>query len=354
MDDQQELTNEKRAVVSLAMMKGVGFHTLGQIAESKKSFQSVFTSSEEDLVQLLRSRGARLPNSSTADWKEIRSALARSVDQLEAVFQASQIRIVFRSDKSYPRSLLHLDDPPHWLFVQGNTEALTAPSIAIVGTRDPSPEGLWLAEYVGLTLRHWDRPTVSGLALGIDQTIHNASLAAKVPTIAVLGTGITADYPKNIVLIRKKMIDAGGAVITEYLPGESYSAINFVRRNRLQAALARALIPVQWKERSGTAHTVRYAAGLGRAIAGLRLSTWDHRSINLPGGRGSEQVFIVPGQDEAFRAFVEKSLSENLLYQQTSFLEWRVNLHFERRNLFPARHPRRRGQHRPNADGRNR
>ncbi len=320
MDDQQDLTNEKRAFLSLAMMKGVGFHTLWQIAESKKSFQSVFTSSEEDLVQLLRSRGARLPNSSRADWKEIRSALARSVDQLEAVFQASQIRIVLRSDKSYPRSLLHLDDPPHWLFVQGNTEVLTAPSIAIVGTRDPSSEGLWLAEYVGLTLRHWDRPTVSGLALGIDQAIHNASLAAKVPTIAVLGTGITADYPKNIGPIRKKIVDAGGAVITEYLPGESYSAINFVRRNRLQAALARALIPVQWKERSGTAHTVRYAAGLGRAIAGLRLPTWDHRSINLPGGRGPQQVFTVPGQDEAFRAFVEKSLSDDLLYRQTSFL----------------------------------
>lgn len=269
---------------------------------------------------MLKSKGARLPSSSKADWGRIRSALARSVDQLEAVFEASQIQIVLRADESYPRALLHLEDPPHWLFVQGNTEVLAAPSIAIVGTRDPSPEGLWLAEYVGLTLRHWGRPTVSGLAIGIDQAIHNASLAAKVPTIAVLGTGITADYPKNIGPIRKKIVDAGGAVITEYLPGESYSAMNFVRRNRLQAALARALIPVEWKERSGTAHTVRYAAGLGRAIAGLRLPIWNHRSINLPDGRGPRQVFTVPGQDEAFRAFVEASLSDDLLYRQTSFL----------------------------------
>ncbi|WP_246232048.1 DNA-processing protein DprA [Sinorhizobium alkalisoli] len=320
VDNQPDLTSEKIAFLSLAMMKGVGFHTLWQIAESKLSFQSVFYSQGEELSELLKSKGARLPSTSNADWDGIRKALAESVDQLRAVFEASKIRIAFRSDKCYPRTLLHLDDPPHWLFVQGNAEILSAPSIAIVGTRDPSPDGLWLAEYVGLTLKHWGHPTVSGLALGIDQAIHNASLTAKVPTIAVLGTGITADYPKNIGPLRKKIVESGGAVITEYLPGESYSAMNFVRRNRLQAALARALIPVEWKERSGTAHTVRYAAGLGRAIAGLRLPTWDHRQISLPGGQGPRQVFTVPGQDEAFRAFVERSLRDDHLYRQASFL----------------------------------
>ncbi|MGO8055178.1 DNA processing protein DprA [Rhizobium leguminosarum] len=320
MDNQPESSSEKAAFLSLAMMKGVGFHTLWQIAESNRSFQSVFNSDGEELSQLLKSKGARLPGGSNADWDGIKKALATSVDQLEATFEASQIQVAFRSDKCYPRSLLDLDDPPHWLFVQGNAEILSAPSIAIVGTRDPSPDGLWLAEYVGLTLRHWGHPTVSGLALGIDQAIHNASLEAKVPTIAVLGTGITADYPKNIGPIRKRIVDAGGAVITEYLPGEGYSAMNFVRRNRLQAALARALIPVEWKERSGTAHTVRYAAGLGRTIAGLRLPTWDHRPINLPAGQGPRQVFTVPGQDEAFRAFVDKSLRDGLVYRQTSFL----------------------------------
>lgn len=320
VDNQPDLTSEKTAFLSLAMMKGVGFQTLWQIAESKRSFQSVFNSQGEELCQLLKSKGARLPNSPKADWDGIRNALARSVDQLESTFEARQIQIVLRSDKLYPRTLLHLDDPPHWLFVQGNAEVLSVPSIAIVGTRDPSSDGLWLAEYVGLTLSHWGHPTVSGLALGIDQSIHNASLTAKVPTIAVLGTGITADYPKNIGPIREKIVGAGGAIITEYLPGESYSAMNFVRRNRLQAALARALIPVEWKERSGTAHTVRYAAGLGRAIAGLRLPTWDHRPIILPAGRGPRQVFTVPGQDEAFRDFVERSVHDDQQYRQTSFL----------------------------------
>ncbi|NTF00130.1 DNA-processing protein DprA [Agrobacterium tumefaciens] len=302
------------------MIKGVGFHTLWQIAEAKCSFHAVYSLVGSELAKALKSKGARVVQGSNEDWTRTKSAAERAADQLGATFHNSQIQIVFRSDGSYPRALLDLEDPPHWLFVQGNVEILRAPSIAIVGTREPTADGLWLAEYVGLTLSNWEYPTVSGLAMGIDQAIHNASLLAGVPTIAVLGTGITADYPKNAGPLRQKIISAGGAVISEYLPGDSYSAMNFVRRNRLQAALARALIPVEWKERSGTAHTVRYAAGLGRAIAGLRLPTWQTRQVNIPPGPGPRQVFTVPGQDDAFRGFVDKFLRDTAVYRQTSFL----------------------------------
>lgn len=320
MVGQTELNAEKRAFLCLAMIKGVGFHTLWQLAEAKSSFQAVFNLSNDELVKTLRARGARISQGSSQDWTEIRSSCEKTVDQLTAVFRNLRIGILFRSDGNYPRALLDLEDPPHWLFVQGNVEILQVPSIAIVGTREPTADGLWLTEYVGLTLRHWGHPTVSGLAIGIDQAVHNASLTAGVPTIAVLGTGITADYPKNAGPLRQKIVSAGGAVVSEYLPNDSYSAMNFVRRNRLQAALARALIPVEWKERSGTAHTVRYAAGLGRAIAGLRLPTWQMRQVTIPPGSGPREVFTVPGQDDAFRGFIEKFLRDTAMYRQTSFL----------------------------------
>nr|WP_237352036.1 DNA-processing protein DprA [Rhizobium sp. ACO-34A] len=320
MVGQTELNVEKRAFLCLAMIKGVGFHTLWQLAEAESSFHAVFNLSNDELAKTLRLRGERIAQGSSQDWTKIKSSCEKAVDQLTAVFRNLRIGVLFRSDESYPQALLDLEDPPHWLFVQGNVEILQAPSVAIVGTREPSADGLWLAEYVGLTLHHWGHPTVSGLAIGIDQAVHNASLTAGVPTIAVLGTGITADYPKNAGPLRQKIISAGGAVVSEYLPNDSYSAMNFVRRNRLQAALARALIPVEWRERSGTAHTVRYAAGLGRAIAGLRLPTWQTRQVTIPPGSGPRQVFTVPGQDDAFRGFIDKFLRDTAMYRQTSFL----------------------------------
>lgn len=320
MVDKTDLDAEKRAFLCLAMIKGVGFQTLWQLAEADSSFQAVFNLPNDELAKTLRLRGARIAQGSSVDWTKIKSTCEKAVDQLNAVFRNLRIVVLFRSDESYPRALLDLEDPPYWLFVQGNVAILRAPSVAIVGTREPSADGLWLAEYVGLTLQHWGHPTVSGLAVGIDQAVHNASLTAGVPTIAVLGTGITADYPKNAGPLRQKIVSAGGAVVSEYLPNDSYSAMNFVRRNRLQAALARALIPVEWKERSGTAHTVRYAAGLGRAIAGLRLPTWQARQVTIPPGSGPRQVFTIPGQDDAFRGFIDKFLRDTAVYRQTSFL----------------------------------
>ena len=139
------------------------------------------------------------------------------------------------------------------------------PSVTIVGTRKPSEDGLFLARYVGACLADWPAATVSGLAAGIDQLAHESSLRAEVPTIAVLGTGILDNYPKDSQVLRDRILGAGGAIVSEYLPRASYSAENFVQRNRLQAALGRVLIPVEWARRSGTAHTVRFATELRAA-----------------------------------------------------------------------------------------
>ena len=108
--------------------------------------------------------------------------------------------------------------------------------------------------------------TVSGLAHGIDQTVHVESLRYGLPTIGVLGTGILSNYPKGSEELRDSIVQAGGAIITEYLPNQSYSAENFVRRNRLQAALGDVLIPCEWAIKSGTAHTVKFAKKYNKKI----------------------------------------------------------------------------------------
>ena len=166
---------------------------------------------------------------------------------------------------------------------------------------------------MGACLGEWGVPTVSGLAAGIDQLAHEHSLRAGVPTIAVLGTGMLEDYPKGSGRLRAEILATGGAIVSEYLPTSSYSAENFVQRNRLQAALGRALIPAEWKRRSGTAHTVRFATALGRPIACLRLPEWSEERVVLERGMGlpTGEIFTVPHDQGSFDAFVRAAIGKS-------------------------------------------
>ncbi|QPO12968.1 DNA-protecting protein DprA [Thalassospira sp. A40-3] len=297
--------------LALSAIQGVGYETLRSIAEKQIPFSDIVDlNSSKEAADVLRSNGARIATESVSDWASIRERILTRSRKLLSDLNEAQVQVIDRSHPMFPKSLLDLSDAPHWLFVQGSLSVLSEPSIAVVGTRSPSDKGLWVTEYVGLCLNYWGCPTVSGLALGIDQKIHVASIEANLPTIAVLGTGIFSDYPKNASELRRNIVRNGGAIITEYLPNETYSAKNFVRRNRLQAALAKVLIPTEWAAKSGTAHTVQYAKKLKRAIATL--------SVYSPGGGLTPPSitapnfceFAIPGEEEKFREFVREALQK--------------------------------------------
>lgn len=291
-------------------MKGVGFHTLTNVASKGISFWAILSAEPAEGTSLLRQCGARINLKFEEHWKSERAELLSQTEALLNNFQDHGVKLIFRGDSLYPSGLLDLPDPPHWLFVQGNIELLNEPSITIVGTRNPSGDGLWLSKFVGHCLPIWRRPTISGLALGIDQSIHHASLQAKLPTVAVLGTGVSQNYPKNSEQMRNDIILAGGAIVTEYLPNDTYSAENFVRRNRLQAALGQALIPIEWRAKSGTAHTVRFAQRLRRPIATIQIPDWPKEMKHFPkeANNALQSTFDIPGDESSFREFVLKAL----------------------------------------------
>ncbi len=317
---------EAVGILALSTLKGVGFQTLWQLAESGYSYSHILALNDtEEVADLLKLHGARLDKMVLNDWASVRQRLIeRGLSQFDRL--ASQnISILTQAHLKYPSALLELNDAPHWLFVQGNVDVLNMPSITVVGTRAPSKHGLWLTEFVGYCLHEWQCPTVSGLATGIDQGIHLASIEAKVPTIAVLGTGIDSDYPKNAQSMRHEILEGGGALVTEYLLQEKYSKQNFVRRNRLQAALGRILIPVEWKEKSGTAHTVRFATKLKRPVAALAVPSRSPHEVNLTanlGGKNS-RLFKIPGEEPAFRTFVTTALraAAYVRHTQTSLFD---------------------------------
>jgi DNA processing protein len=168
-------------------------------------------------------------------------------------------------DADYPESFRTLAEPPFLLFAAGDLRLLRAPSVAFVGTRSPSRYGREAAAALAEGLAGAGYAIVSGMARGIDTEAHQAALAAGGTTIGVLGHGIDSVYPpENRGLFRR--VRREGLLITEFVPGERPKAGNFPRRNRLIAALSRAVVVVEMGLKSGAQHTVSYALELGREV----------------------------------------------------------------------------------------
>ena len=290
---------------------------------SSHSFRSVIEQDDANEVRILLGRTElQDENNSTEAWRRTRERAIDSAKRRCEELAMSNISIMFQGDADFPPQLNDLRNCPRWLFVQGQPSVLLLRSISVVGSRKPSRDGIWLTQYVGHWLAEFGAPTVSGLADGIDQTIHLASITAKVPTVAFLGTGIFTDYPKGSDRLRREILDHGGTIATEYLIKDGYSAANFVRRNRLQAALAKIIIPSEWALKSGTAHTVRFAHEISRPIAFLRTPSqanldWVPREYVANNG-----FFTLPKDQMRFVDFILKHLSytSNPNHQQLRLL----------------------------------
>ncbi len=260
--------NQKVALLALSEIKGVGYWTLYKFVGNGGQLDELISLGvKEDLEKSLKIKiGVSPPN-----WKLFLGALVNKANLTLQNFKSNGIQILINGEPDFPKNLSDIPEPPQWIFVQGDLSLLSKPGIAIVGTRSPSVDGSLLTKECIALLGNVGLPTISGLAVGIDQFVHEESLAKRIPTIAVLGTGIANNYPSGSASLRRAIIEGGGAIVTEYLPRQSYSSENFIRRNRLQAALGSVLIPIEWNIKSGTAHTVAYAHNYGRKIINVYL-----------------------------------------------------------------------------------
>lgn len=170
----------------------------------------------------------------------------------------------------YPLSLTRIPDMPLVLYCTGDPGWLNAPAlVGMVGTRHPDAYGRQAAASLGEGLARAGAVIVSGLADGLDSECHRAALAAHAPTIGVQGVPIDRTYPAANRPLRAE-IEANGCVVGEYPPGDGGIGRNgFLQRNRLIAGLARALVVVQARERSGTMSTVGHAERYGRPVWAL-------------------------------------------------------------------------------------
>jgi DNA protecting protein DprA len=206
------------------------------------------------------------------DWlaneSATRLAEARRDARLAAAHMlAAGARVVSIADPDYPGGLKALRDAPPFLIARGETPRTPWPEgVAIVGSRDAEPEAAAfaraLAGRVGLTV-------VSGLALGIDAAAHEGALAAGTRTVAYVANGIGATYPPEHRDLEERIVAGGGTVASERLPGEPAMPWALVKRDRLQAAHAAAVVLIQSRLDGGAMHTLRFARELGRPVFAL-------------------------------------------------------------------------------------
>jgi DNA processing protein len=166
----------------------------------------------------------------------------------------------------YPERLKEIYDPPPVLWVRGDCDLLSRPAIAVVGTRHPTPYGSQMAEMLSRDLAARNLMIVSGMARGIDSSAHRGALTARMPTIAVWGTGIDMVYPKENKKLAEEILALGGAIVSELPMGTYPAPQNFPRRNRILSGLSVAVLVIEAAENSGTRVTARCAAEQNRDL----------------------------------------------------------------------------------------
>ena len=190
----------------------------------------------------------------------------QAAEQEWAQVAAQGAALVTFSCPEYPERLKEIYDPPPVLWVRGAAGLLSRPGIAVVGTRHPSPYGSGMAEMLSRDLAVRRLLIISGMARGIDSCAHRGALAARMPTVAVWGTGIDVVYPKENKKLAEEILAGGGAIVSEVPMGTFPAPQNFPRRNRILSGLSVAVLVVEAAENSGTRVTARCAAEQNRDL----------------------------------------------------------------------------------------
>lgn len=231
--------------------------------------------------------GASAAEALTSPALDHDALLAKTLAWLAA--DTANRRILTLGDPAYPQALLEIADPPTLLYAQGKHSLLTAPSLAIVGSRHATPGGLDNARAFAAHLSATGLVIVSGLALGIDGAAHEGALdgaaaACRGGTIAVVGTGLDRVYPKKHHALAHRMTEGAGLLISEYPLGMEALAINFPRRNRIIAGLSLGTLVVEAAIQSGSLITARMAVENGRDVFAIP------GSIHSPQSRGCHRL----------------------------------------------------------------
>ena len=176
------------------------------------------------------------------------------------------IDILEFGDKNYPSLLKEIPNPPKKLYYRGDFKNDPRPHVAIVGTRKATLVGLQLAKKFAKELSARGVVIVSGLAMGIDTAAHEGALEANGKTIAVLGNGLDWIYPKQNEKMGNRILETGGAILSEYPSGAESLPNHFLERNRIVSGLCLGIVVIEAPTQSGSLNTASHALEQNREV----------------------------------------------------------------------------------------
>lgn len=241
------------------------------LSQLRDAFSTSHINSAEDLLNLV-----------DVSRSSINSSYSHALSIIERGLNSGIHPIVYSSD-TYPKSLRTISDAPLILYVRGNLDVLgLAPGIAVVGTRKATRHGITIAERVSSYIGDCGITVISGLALGIDAAAHEGALRSATPTIAVLAHGLEKASPRANAYLADRILDHGGAWVSEHPIGVAARPEFFVQRNRIQVGLASASIIVEGEEKSGSMTQAEFCLRNRRVLAAVLpdpggITTTQHR-----------------------------------------------------------------------------
>ncbi len=191
--------------------------------------------------------------------------------------------LVTLGDPAYPPLLLTMPDPPPLLYAKGRIDLLHARSVAVVGSRSATPQGVEDATRFARAFADAGLTVVSGLASGVDAAAHRGALQGRGSTVAVIGTGADIVYPAAHHALAHQIAD-GGAILSEWPLGTPARSAHFPQRNRLIAGMVSGVLVVEAAMRSGSLITARLANEMGRDVFAIP------GSIHAPLARGCHRM----------------------------------------------------------------
>ncbi|MEN9887830.1 MAG: DNA-protecting protein DprA [Pseudomonadota bacterium] len=265
---------ELGAWLRLTLTPGVGNVTARKLLAALGSAPGVFKANPGAREALVGEKIARALAEPPDVWA---AALEQTLRWLQS---DPRHHVLTLGDAHYPTALLETADPPLMLYGVGQLEALNHPhKLAVVGSRNPTPQGAENARQFAQSLAERGLCIVSGLALGVDGAAHEGALAAGGTTIAVVGTGADRVYPRRHLTLAHRIAEQG-LLLSEYPLGTAPLAPNFPKRNRIIAGLSQGTLVVEAAMQSGSLITAQLAVEMGRDVFAIP------GSIHAPQARG--------------------------------------------------------------------
>ncbi|HBM15882.1 MAG TPA: DNA-protecting protein DprA [Lentisphaeria bacterium] len=286
---------EREAIIALNMLNGFGSSRYKSLLAAFGSIESALAASTKSL-STVEGIGDTLAQN-LSNWKNSID-LNRELEMLNR----SGATITTLIDENYPSQLKEIKDMPLCLYIRGELNADFNNTIAVVGSRKMTSYGREVCDFIvsGLSCAGWT--IVSGLAMGIDGSAHQAVLDAKGATIGVLGGGLARFHPQEHVELARKMIESGGGVITEFPMEFSPNRRSFPMRNRIISGLSRGVLVIEAGIQSGALITVDFALEQNRQVFAIP------GRINNPSSQGCNKLIkngakLVENIDDIFEEF---------------------------------------------------